>query len=82
MFLQEQPDGPSRYGTLAAAATDLLERSWTSDDLRDLVIAGMRARPWPTGKAWDAGAEMPGWVDDADALASDVERAAVRLRAR
>lgn len=82
VFLQEQPDGPSRYGTLAAAATDLLERSWTSDDLRDLGIAGMRARPWPTGKARDAGTEMPDWVDDADALASDVERAAVRLRAR
>jgi hypothetical protein len=81
-LLQEQPDGPSRYGTPAVAATELLDHGWTTDDLHDLGIAGMRPRPWPTGKARDAGAEMPDWVNDADMLADGVERAALELRAR
>jgi hypothetical protein len=81
MLLREHPDAPTRYGTLAVAATELLEHGWADDDLRDLGIAGTRPRPWPTGKAADAGASIPDWVNDADDLADDVERAALRLRA-
>ncbi|MGW8431371.1 hypothetical protein ACWGJ9_09615 [Curtobacterium citreum] len=81
-FLQEQPDAPTRYGALAVAATELLEHGWVTDDLHDLGAAGMRTRPWPGGKARDAGAETPAWVDDADMLADDVEHAALDLRAR
>lgn len=73
---------PTRYGTLAVAATELLEHGWNHDDLHDLGIAGMRPRPWPTGRAEDAGADVPGWVHDADPLADDVESAALGLRAR
>ncbi len=81
-FLNEQPDGPPRYGTLAVAATELLEHGWTDVDLHDLGTSAMRTRPWPTGKARDAGTDVPPWVDDADALADAVERAALELRAR
>lgn len=73
---------PTRYGTLAVAATELIEHGWTRDDLRDLALAGMRPRPWPTGKADDAGADIPSWVANASPLAYDVEKAPLGLRAR
>lgn len=81
-YLQEQPDAPTRYGTLAVAATELLEHGWDTDDLHDLGAAGTRTRPWPGEKARDAGATLPAWADDADTLADDVEQAALNLRAR
>ncbi|WIE81013.1 hypothetical protein [Curtobacterium sp. MCSS17_016] len=80
-LLQQHPDGPSRYGTLAVAATELLEHGWVADDLHDLAISAARPRPWPTVKARDAGADIPEWVDDASPLATDVEQAALELRA-
>ena len=73
---------PTRYGTLAVAATELIEHGWTHDDLRDLGIAGMRPRPWPTGRAEDAGADIPSWVEGASPLADAVEQAALSLRSR
>ncbi|OII14459.1 hypothetical protein BIU96_11075 [Curtobacterium sp. MCBA15_008] len=80
-YLTAFDGAPTRYGTLAVAATELIEHGWIHDDLRDLGVAGMRPRPWPTGKAEDAGADVPSWVANANPLADDVEKAALSLRA-